>query len=85
MNTHIELLTTLRLLLLAHERLMLVVLFGECSSALKARSDGATTDDEINDGSPAIAVVDVVTEPRSVNHRELDLELLLLELGLDDV
>jgi hypothetical protein len=41
--------------------------------------------DEVDDGSPAVPVVHVVSESGGVNDRELDLELLLLELGLDDV
>ena len=40
---------------------------------------------KVNDGHPAIAVVHVVAEPRRVDDGELDLELLLLELGLDDL
>jgi len=40
---------------------------------------------EVDDGQPRITVVDVVTESRCVNHGELNLELLLLKLGLDDI
>ena len=40
--------------------------------------------DEINDGGPRVAVVDVVAETRSVNNGELSFELLLFELCLDD-
>lgn len=41
--------------------------------------------DEIDDRCPGVAVVDIVTESRGVNNRELDLERLFLELGLDDL
>lgn len=41
--------------------------------------------DEVDDGHPRVAVVDVVSKAGRVNHGELDLELLLLELSLDDV
>ena len=40
---------------------------------------------EVDDGSPRVTVVDVVTEARGVDDRQLRLELLLLELGLDDL
>ena len=40
---------------------------------------------EVDDGRPRVAVVDVVTKTRGVNHSELDLELFLLELSLDDL
>jgi hypothetical protein len=39
---------------------------------------------KLDDGRPGVAVVDVVTESGSINDRQLDLELLFLELGLDD-
>ena len=38
---------------------------------------------EVDDGRPRVAVVDIVTKTGSVNDGELDLELLLLELSLD--
>lgn len=41
--------------------------------------------EEVDDGRPAVAVVDVVTKAGRVNDSQLDLELLLLELSLDDV
>ena len=41
--------------------------------------------DELDDGQPRVAVVDVVTKSRGVDDGELDLELLLLELCLDDL
>ena len=41
--------------------------------------------DKINDGSPRVAVVDVVTEAGGVDDGELRLELLLLKLSLDDL
>lgn len=41
--------------------------------------------DEIDDRCPAVAVVDIVAETGSVDDRQLDLELLLFQLGLDDV
>ena len=40
---------------------------------------------EVDDGSPRVTVVDVVAEARGINDGELRLELLLLELGLDDL
>jgi len=40
---------------------------------------------EVDDGRPRVAVVDVVTKPRSVYHGEFDLELFLLELSLDNL
>lgn len=64
-HPQINLVLPLRLLLLAHIRLMLIV-------------------DEIDNGRPRVAVVDVVTEARRVDDGELCLELLLLKLGLDD-
>jgi hypothetical protein len=41
--------------------------------------------DEVDDRCPRVPVVDVVAEAGGVDDGELDLELLLLELGLDDV
>ena len=38
---------------------------------------------EVDDGRPRVAVVDIVTKTGSVNDGELDFELLLLELSLD--
>ena len=40
---------------------------------------------KVDDRSQRVAIVDVVTETRSVDDSELGLELLLLKLGLDDV
>ena len=40
--------------------------------------------DEVNDGGPRVAVVDVVTETGSINNRQLGFELLLFQLCLDD-
>lgn len=40
---------------------------------------------EFDNGRPGVAVVDVVAKPRRVNDGQLHLELLLLQLGLDDV
>ena len=40
---------------------------------------------EVDDGRPRVAVVDIVTKTGSVNDGELDLELLLLELSLDNL
>lgn len=40
---------------------------------------------EVDDRRPRVAVVDVVSEPGRVDHGELCLELLLLQLGLDDL
>lgn len=40
---------------------------------------------ELDNGSPRVTVVDVVTESRRVNDGELDFELFLLELGLDNL
>ena len=39
---------------------------------------------EFDDREPRVTVVDVVTESRGVNDRELDLELTFLELSLDN-
>lgn len=66
MHAQIALLHALRLLLLAHVRLMLVV-------------------DKVDDRDPRIAVVHVVAKTGCVDDRELDFELLLLELGFDDL
>ena len=66
MNAEVDLVLALRLLLLAHVRLVLVV-------------------DEVDDGRPRVAVVDVVAEAGRVDDGELRLELLLLELRLDDL
>ena len=41
--------------------------------------------DKLDNGGPGVAVVDVVAKPGRVNDSELDLELLLLQLGLDDL
>lgn len=41
--------------------------------------------EELDDGHPGVAVVDIVAEPGGVNNRELDLERLFLELGLYDL
>ena len=41
--------------------------------------------DELDDGHPRVTVVDIVTKARGVNDGELDLELLFLELGLDNL
>ena len=40
---------------------------------------------KVDDGRPRVAVVDVVTKTGGVNHGELNLERLLLELSLDDL
>ena len=40
--------------------------------------------DEVNDGGPRVAVVDIVTKAGSVNNRQLDFELLLFQLRLND-
>jgi hypothetical protein len=40
---------------------------------------------EVDDGRPRVAVVDIVTETGGVDYGELDLELFLLELSLDDL
>lgn len=40
---------------------------------------------EVDDGRPRVAVVNVVAETRAVDDGELRLELLLLQLGLDDL
>ena len=65
-DTEVNLILALRLLLLAHVRLVLVV-------------------NEVDNGSPRVAVVDVVAEAGAVDDRQLRLELLLLELSLDDL
>lgn len=65
-DTEVNLILALRLLLLAHVRLVLVV-------------------NEVDNGGPRVAVVDVVAKAGAVDDRQLRLELLLLELGLDDL
>jgi len=40
--------------------------------------------DEVNNGRPGVAVVNIVAKSGCVDDSELDLELLLLKLGLDD-
>ena len=65
-HAEVDLLLALRLLLLAHVRLVLVV-------------------NEVDDGGPRVAVVDIVAEAGGVDDGQLRLELLLLELGLDDL
>ena len=40
---------------------------------------------EVDNRRPRVPIVDVVTKARGVNDSKLDLELLLLELGLDDL
>jgi len=40
---------------------------------------------KVDNRGPRVAVVDIVAEAWRVNNGELDLEGLLLELGLDDV
>ena len=40
---------------------------------------------EVDDGRPRVAVVDVVAETGGIDYGELDLELFLLELSLDDL
>lgn len=40
---------------------------------------------EVDDGSPRVPIVDVVAEAGRVDNGELHFELLLLELGLDDL
>ena len=40
---------------------------------------------ELDNGHPGISVVDVVAEAGGVDDRQLRLELLLLELGFDDL
>lgn len=40
---------------------------------------------ELDDGKPGITVVDVVSESRGVDDSQLDLELTLLQLGLDNL
>ena len=40
--------------------------------------------DEVNDGGPRVAVVDIVTKAGGVNNRQLDFELLFFQLCLDD-
>ena len=40
---------------------------------------------KVDNGSPRVAVVDVVTKSRAVDHSKLRLELLLFQLSLDDI
>ena len=65
---------------------MLIILSTQTQHQSLIRIDflDLATYDEINDGSPAITVVDVISESRGVDDSELDLELLLLEFSLDD-
>jgi len=64
-NTKVNLLIALGLLLLTHICFVLVV-------------------NEIDDGRPRIAVVDIIAKARCVDDGKLDLELLFFELSLDD-
>lgn len=64
-DTEINLVVPLGLLLLAHVGFVLVV-------------------NEVDNGGPRVAVVDVVTETGAVDDSELGFELLLLKLSLDD-
>lgn len=41
--------------------------------------------DEVNDWVPAVLVIDIVTEARGINNRQLDLEVLLLHFCAHDV
>jgi hypothetical protein len=41
--------------------------------------------DKVDDGRPRVAVVDIVTESRCVDHGEFNLKRLLFELCLDDL
>ncbi len=41
--------------------------------------------DKVHNRRPRVAVVDIVAKAGRVNDSELDLELLLLKLGLDDL
>lgn len=41
--------------------------------------------DKVDDRNPRVAVVHVVAKARSINNRQLDLELLLLKLSLDNL
>lgn len=90
-HAHVDLVASLGLLLLAHEGLVLVILQGSKENGVSSgppvlRPRGRDrAHDEVNDGHPRVAVVDVVSEAGGVDHGELDLELLLLELGFDDV
>ena len=65
MDTQVNLVVSLWLLLLHHVGFVLVV-------------------NEVDDGCPRVAVVDIVSEAGAVNHGEFSLELLFLKLGLDD-
>jgi len=40
---------------------------------------------EVDDGTPRITVIDIVTKAGGVDHGELDLELLLLKFSFDDI
>ena len=40
---------------------------------------------EVDNRRPRVPIIDIVTKARGVNDSKLDLELLLLELGLDDL
>ena len=62
-----------------------VALLSTLGLLLLAHVDLMLVVDEVDNGSPRIAVVDVVAEPRRVDDRKLDLEGFLLQLSLDDL
>lgn len=92
-DAHVVLLSALRLLLLAHVGFVLVVLWRAGVDARVSSLSGHGKDDtserkahdEVDDRVPRVAVVDIVAKAGRVDHVQLDLELLLLEFGLDDV
>lgn len=65
-HSEVNLVLSLRLLLLKHIALVLIV-------------------QELDDWLPAVTVVHVVTEPRSINDSQADLEELLFQLSLGDL
>ena len=62
-----------------------VAFLGALGLLLLSHVDFVLVIDEVDDGHPRVAVVHVVTKARCVDDGELDLELLLLEFGLDDL
>lgn len=86
-HAHIKFGSSLRLLFLTHERLVLVILFAHNRSGVgyTTRASRLATYNKVDNGSPRVLVVDIVSKSRRVDHGQLDLELLLFQLGLDNV
>jgi hypothetical protein len=41
--------------------------------------------DKVDNRGPRVAVIDIVTKPRRVDHSQLDLERLFLQFGFDNL